>query len=60
GGGDLVTATTEVSVRALRLDFGEVVSDAVADARAIEATDQAARAKAIREATREAIEDFIG
>jgi hypothetical protein len=60
GGGDLITATTEVAVRALRLDFGEVVSDAVADARAIEATDQAARAKAIRQATQEAIEDFIG
>jgi hypothetical protein len=60
GGGSLITATTEVAVRALRLDFGEVVADAVADARAIEATDQAARAKAIRAATREVIEDFIG
>ncbi len=60
GPGDLVTATTEVAVRALRLDFGEVVSDAVADARAIEATDQAARAKAIRDATQEVIEEFIG
>ncbi len=60
GGGDLITATTEVSVRALRLDYGEVVSDAVADARAIEATDQAARSLAIREATQEAIEAFIG
>lgn len=60
GGGDLITATTEVAVRALRLDLGEVVSDAVADARAIEATDQAARAKAIRQATQEAIEEFIG
>lgn len=28
GPGDLITATTEVAVRALRLDFGEVVSDA--------------------------------
>jgi hypothetical protein len=60
GGGDLITATTEVAVRALRLDFGEVVSDAVADARAIEATGQAARAKAIRSATQEVIEQFIG
>lgn len=60
GGGDLITATTEVSVRALRLDYGEVVSDAVADARALEATDQAARALAIREATQKAIEEFIG
>lgn len=60
GGGSLITATTEVAVRALRLDLGEVVSDAVADARAIEATDQAARAKAIRAATQEVIEQFIG
>lgn len=60
GPGDLITATTEVSVRALRLDYGEVVSDAVADARAIEATDQAARAKAIRQATDEVIREFIG
>jgi len=60
GGGTLITATTEVAVRALRLDFGQVVSDAVADARAIEATDQAARAKAIRAATQEVIERFIG
>lgn len=60
GGGDLITATTEVSVRALRLDVGEVVSDAVADARALEATDQAARAKAIREATQDVIRQFIG
>lgn len=60
GPGDLITATTEVAVRALRLDFGEVVSDAVADARAIEATGQAARALAIREATQEVIREFIG
>lgn len=60
GGGTLITATTEVAVRALRLDLGEVVSDAVADARAIEATDQAARAKAIRAATQEVIAAFIG
>lgn len=60
GGGTLITATTEVAVRALRLDHGEVVSDAVADARAIEATGQAARAKAIRAATADVIEQFIG
>ena len=52
----LTTATTEVMVRALRLDVGEVVSDAVASARDIDATPQAARAKAIRQATRDAIE----
>jgi len=49
--GSLVTATSEVSIRALRLDRGVVVSSAVADARVIEATEQAARAKAIRQAT---------
>lgn len=56
----LITATTYVAVRAIRLDLGEVVSDADADARAIDATAQAARAKAIRAATQEVIEDFIG
>jgi hypothetical protein len=56
----LMTATTEVSVRALRLDLGEVVSDAVASARDIDATAQAASAKAIRKATEQVITDFIG
>jgi hypothetical protein len=56
----LVTATTYVNVRALRLDLGEVVSSATADARAIDATSQAARTKAIRAATQEVIGDFIG
>jgi hypothetical protein len=56
----LVTATTSVNVRALRLDVGEVVSSSTADARAIDATAQAARAKAIRAATQEVIGDFIG
>jgi hypothetical protein len=56
----LYTATTEVAVRALRLDLGEVVSDAVASARDIDATPQAARAKAIRKATQEVITEFIG
>jgi hypothetical protein len=56
----LVTATTYVNVRALRLDLGEVVSSATADARAIDATSQAARAKAIRAATQQFIGDFIG
>lgn len=60
GGGSLITATTEVAVRALRLDLGEVVSNAVADARAIDATGQAARAKAIRAATQKVIGQFIG
>jgi hypothetical protein len=56
----LITATTYVAVRAIRLDVGQVVSDADADARAIDATSQAARAKAIRAATQEVIEVFIG
>lgn len=51
--GSLITGTTEVSVRALRLDRGEVVSDGLADARVIEVTEQAARSKAIRQATQE-------
>jgi hypothetical protein len=58
--GTLVTATTFVSVRALRLDLGLVVSESSADARAIDATDQAARTKAIRDATQRVISDFIG
>jgi Caspase domain len=49
--GSLITATTEVSIRALRLDRGEVVSSATGEARVIEATEQAARNKAIRQAT---------
>jgi hypothetical protein len=56
----LQTATTYVAVRALRLDVGEVVADATADARGIDATGQAARTKAIRTATQEVIGDFIG
>ena len=51
--GSLITGTTEVSVRALRLDLGTVVSDGVADARVIEATEQAAKSKAVRQATQE-------
>lgn len=51
--GSLITATTEVAVRALRLDRGVVVSEGVADARVLEATEQAARSKAIRQATQE-------
>lgn len=47
----LITATTEVAVRALRLDRGEVVASASRSARAIEATEQAARTLAIRRAT---------
>lgn len=49
--GSLVTATTEVSVRALRLDRGVVIAEGVADARVIEATEQAARSRAVQQAT---------
>lgn len=58
--GTLVTATTYVSVRAIRLDVGEVVASATADARGLDATSQAARTKAIQAATADVIEDFIG
>jgi len=54
--GTLVTATSEVAVRALRLDNGRVVGDEVASARAIDATDQAARSKAIASAATQLIE----
>lgn len=49
--GTLITATSDVNVRALRLDQGNVVSSAQGNARAIDATEQAARTKAVRGAT---------
>jgi hypothetical protein len=49
--GTLVTATSEVAVRALRLDAGRVIATARGEARAIEATEQAARTAVIRQAT---------
>ena len=60
--GSLVTATTEVSVRALRLDVGEVVARGSADARVVEATEQAARTLAVRKATQEMLttSSFLG
>jgi hypothetical protein len=60
--GTLVTATSEVSVRALRLDVGRVVASAVGDARGIDATEQAARTKVIRQATNELLtrSSFVG
>ena len=54
--GTLVTATSEVSIRALRLDRGHVVAAAQSNSRAIEATEQAARTKAIRQATAQLLE----
>ncbi len=53
--GTLVTATTEVAIRAIRLDHGNVIGEGVADARGIEATDQAAKAKVVRQATQEVL-----
>lgn len=53
----LITGTTEVSVRALRLDLGEVISEGLADARAIEVTEQAAKTKAVRAATQKILMD---
>ena len=53
--GTLVTATTEVAIRAIRLDHGDVIGEGVADARGIEATDQAAKAKVVSEATRDVL-----
>ena len=58
--GTLITATAEVSVRALRLDHGDVVTIASQSGRALEATDQAAKAKVIREVTQRVIAEFIG
>jgi hypothetical protein len=49
--GTLITATSDVNVRALRLDQGNVVASAQGQARAIDATEQAARTKAVRSAT---------
>jgi len=58
--GTLITATAEVSVRALRLDHGDVVSIAAQSGRALEVTDQAAKAKVIREVTEKVFGEFIG
>lgn len=49
--GALITGTSEVAVRALRLDDGNVIANAVTSGRDAEATDQAARSGAISEAT---------
>ncbi len=60
--GTLITATSEVSVRALRLDHGRVIAQASADARGVEATEQAARSKVIEEATGSVLREssFVG
>jgi hypothetical protein len=60
--GTLVTGTSDIHLRALRLDEGTTVADARASGRSIEATDQAARSGAIREAMDQVIQDsdFLG
>ncbi len=60
--GTLVTGTSEVSLRALRLDEGRVVATGRSSGRKLEATDQAARTGAIRAAVSELIETtpFMG
>jgi hypothetical protein len=60
--GTLVTATSQVSVRALRLDAGRVIASASADARGIDATEQAARTKVVAQATDEILKksSFVG
>lgn len=60
--GSLVTATSEVEVRALRLDKGTVVANARADSRQIDATEQAARTKAVRSAATQILQQtsFVG
>ena len=60
--GTLITATSQVSVRALRLDYGTVVATAQADARGIDATEQAASTKVIAQAASEILGEtsFVG
>ncbi len=60
--GTLVTATSEVALRALRLDAGRVIATAQGSSRAIEATEQAARTKVIRQATSDILtgSSFVG
>ena len=60
--GTLVTGTSEVNLRALRLDEGRVVAQGSASGRKLEATDQAARTGAIRDAVTQLIETtpFLG
>jgi hypothetical protein len=60
--GTLITATAEVTVRALRLDYGTVIASAQTDARGIDATEQAARSKVLHAATNEILQEttFVG
>jgi hypothetical protein len=60
--GTLVTATSEVALRAIRLDAGRVIATARGEGRAIDATEQAARTRVIRQATSEILtgSSFVG
>jgi hypothetical protein len=60
--GTLVTGTSDVHLRALRLDDGATVASARASGLTRAATDQAARTAAIREAMDEVVQttDFLG
>ena len=58
-----ITATGEVRVRALRLDLGRVIADAVGDGgRVLEATEQRGKARVLRKATEEVLQStsFLG
>ena len=61
-GQNLVTGTSEIALRALRLDDGEVLRTARTTGRQLEATEQAARAGAIRNAMEQVLEttEFVG
>jgi hypothetical protein len=60
--GTLITATSEVALRALRLDAGRVIATARGEGRAIDATEQAARTRVIRQATSQILtgSSFVG
>lgn len=60
--GKLQTGTAEVSLRAIRLDAGKVLSVQTGRGRAIDATEQMARANAIHKAMGDIVEktEFIG
>ena len=58
---NLVTATADVWLRAIRLDQGNVLSSQRADGRVTDATEQGARANAIRQALGRLMEtEFLG
>ncbi|HUF13350.1 MAG TPA: caspase family protein [Longimicrobiales bacterium] len=61
-GQNLVTGTSEIALRALRLDDGEVLRAVRTDGRQLEATEQAARAGAIRNAMEQVLQttEFVG